>query len=69
MNRELEGKVAIVTGASRGIGKSIALAFAKSGARLVIASRNKYGDLEKVAGEIRKIGASVLAVVTHIGKS
>ncbi len=69
MNEELKGKVAIVTGASRGIGRSIALAFASSGARLVLASRNKYGDLGKVADEIRKIAAPVLVVPTHLGKT
>jgi NAD(P)-dependent dehydrogenase (short-subunit alcohol dehydrogenase family) len=61
--------VAVITGASRGIGRSIALAFANSGAKLVLASRNKYGDLDKVGNEIRKIGTSVLVVPTHLGKS
>lgn len=69
MNEELKGKVAIVTGASRGIGRSIALAFANSGAKLVLASRNKYGDLDRVANEIREIGTSVLSVPTHLGKN
>lgn len=66
--KELKGKVAVITGASRGIGRRIALAFAGSGAKLVLASRNKYGDLEEVAKEIRKIKAPVLAVPTHLGK-
>jgi NAD(P)-dependent dehydrogenase (short-subunit alcohol dehydrogenase family) len=69
MSLELEGKVAIITGASRGIGKSIALAFANNGANLVLASRNKYGELDKVASEVKKIGAPVLSVATHLGKS
>jgi len=69
MNEELKGKVAIITGASRGIGRSIALAFANSGAKLVLASRNKYGDLDEVGNEIRKIGTPVLVVPTHLGKS
>ena len=47
----LEGKIALVTGASRGIGKAIALAFADAGADLAIA-RRKLEDHEKVAGEI-----------------
>lgn len=68
-NEALRGKVAIVTGASRGIGRSIALAFATSGTKLVVASRNKYGDLNKVASEIRGIGTPVLAVPTHLGMS
>lgn len=69
MNEELKGKVAIITGASRGIGRSIALAFANNGAKLVLASRNKYGDLDAVRNEIRGIGTSVLVVPTHLGKS
>lgn len=69
VNEELKGKVAIVTGASRGIGRSIAFAFANSGAKLVLASRNKYGDLDEVGNEIRKIGTPVLVVPTHLGKS
>ncbi len=44
----LEGKVAIVTGASRGIGRAIALGFAEGGADVVICSRT-LSDLEKVA--------------------
>lgn len=67
MNLSLENKVALVTGASRGIGRSIALAMAESGADLVIASR-KIGDLETAASEIRKSGRKCLPVATHIGR-
>ncbi len=67
MNLSLENKVALVTGASRGIGRSIALAMAESGADLVIASR-KIGDLETAASEIRKTGRKCLPVATHIGR-
>ena len=63
----LEGKVALVTGASRGIGRAIALEMAKSGADVVIASR-KLPDLEKVAAEIRALGRKSLAVAAHIGR-
>jgi dehydrogenase/reductase SDR family member 4 len=63
----LKGKVALVTGASRGIGKAIALEMAKSGADVVIASR-KLADLEKVADEIRALGRKSLAVAAHIGR-
>jgi NAD(P)-dependent dehydrogenase (short-subunit alcohol dehydrogenase family) len=69
MNLGLEGKVAIITGASRGIGKSIALAFAHNGAKLVLASRDKYGELEKVASEVKSLGTAVLSVATHLGKN
>ena len=54
----LEGKVALITGASRGIGKSIALAFADAGADVALASR-KLPDLEKVGDEIRAMGRSL----------
>ena len=69
MIRELDGKVAIITGASRGIGRSIALAFAESGARIVLTSRNKHGELDEVANEVRGITESVLSVPAHLGKS
>lgn len=69
MIRDLDGKIAIVTGASRGIGRSIALTFAENGARLVLASRNKYGELDEVANEVRGISESVLSVPTNLGKT
>jgi NAD(P)-dependent dehydrogenase (short-subunit alcohol dehydrogenase family) len=54
-DKPLEGKVAIVTGASRGIGRAIALRLAQDGATLVLASRTA-GDLENVASEIKSKG-------------
>jgi len=59
----LEGKIALITGASRGIGKAVALAFADAGAHVAIASR-KLEDLEKVAGEIEAMGRKALCVPT-----
>lgn len=53
--KRLQDKVAIVTGASRGIGREIALLFAQEGAKLVITARNT-GLLESLAGEIRAAG-------------
>lgn len=63
----LEGKVALVTGGSRGIGKEIALTFADAGADLAISGR-KLQDLEKVADEIRKLGKKCLPVSAHARK-
>ncbi len=60
----LEGKVAIVTGASRGIGKETALILADAGADVAIASRTK-ADLEIVAEEIRALGRKALVVPAH----
>lgn len=67
MEVSLKGKVAMVTGASRGIGKAIALEMARSGADLVIASR-KLPDLEKAAEEIKAAGRKALPVAAHIGR-
>jgi len=62
----LEGKVAIVTGGSKGIGREIALAFAEAGADVVVCSRALDGQLEAVAEEIKKLGRRSLAIPTDI---
>ncbi len=63
----LDGKVAVVTGGSRGIGKAIAIGLAEQGARLALASR-KQEALDGVAEEIRKTGGECLAMACHVGK-
>lgn len=63
----VEGKVAIVTGGSRGIGESIAKALGQSGAKVAIASRKKEG-LDAAADRLRAAGVDVLAQVCHTGK-
>ena len=61
----LNGKVAIVTGASRGIGRAIAEVFAREGARVVICGR-KQETLNQVAAEI---GPSVKPIACHVGRA
>jgi len=63
----LKGKTAIVTGGSRGIGKAIALGFAKAGAKVVLTSR-KMNDLQTNAAEIRAFGGEAFPVQAHLGK-
>ncbi len=64
----LEGQVALITGASRGIGASIATHFAAAGARVVLVSRKREG-LEEVASAIQQAGGQALAVAAHTGKA
>lgn len=61
----LEGKVAIVTGASKGIGKAVATALANAGVRVVLAARTRE-VVEQVATELRDAGANVLAIPTDV---
>ncbi len=64
---DLSGKVAIVTGASRGIGEAIAHAFAQSGAKVLLCSRKQEG-VEAVAAAIREQGGEAIAVACHTGQ-
>ncbi|MGD0354725.1 MAG: glucose 1-dehydrogenase [Dehalococcoidia bacterium] len=63
----LKGKTAVVTGGGRGIGKAIAIGFAKAGAKVAITSR-KVDDLEATAAEIKSFGGVAFPIQSHLGK-
>ena len=63
----LEGKVAIVTGSSKGIGKAIAKGLAEKGAQVVVSSRNQEA-CDAVVDEFAKEGLKAIGIACHIGK-
>ena len=63
----LKDKVAVVTGASRGIGKAIAIQLSEAGAKVIISSR-KYNECEKVANEIKSKGFKAEVIPCHVGR-
>ncbi len=65
-NFRLDGKVAIVTGASKGIGKYIALALAQQGAKVVVSSR-KLDAVTEVANEFKAAGLDAVGIPCHMG--
>lgn len=65
MSTGSQNKVVLVTGASRGIGRDVALAFARDGARLILAARSA-DRLAQVENEIRALGADALSVPTDV---
>ncbi|MFM7509919.1 MAG: SDR family NAD(P)-dependent oxidoreductase [Actinomycetota bacterium] len=64
---DLPGRVAVVTGGSRGLGRAIARGFAAGGANVVVASR-KADACDAVVAEIRNAGGEAFAVPTHVGR-
>ncbi len=62
----LDGRIALITGASRGIGEAIAWLYARQGARVIISSR-KQADLDVLAEAIRSEGHDATAIACHIG--
>lgn len=68
MNFNLENKVALITGASKGIGEAIAVVYAAHGAKVVINSR-KQEELDKVAGKIKSAGGDCTALAGNTGEA
>jgi NAD(P)-dependent dehydrogenase (short-subunit alcohol dehydrogenase family) len=64
---DLTGKIALVTGGSRGLGYQMVMAFAERGADVIIASR-KLDRCEAVAAEVRALGRRAMAYAAHVGK-
>lgn len=65
----LSGKTAFITGSSQGIGKGIAVAFAESGATIILQYRKGKAEVESVAREIKALGAKVYIVQADFSKS
>ena len=64
----LQDKVTLITGASQGLGKALALAFAKDGAQVVVNARSEE-SIRPIAEEVKVTGAEVLAVAADVSKS
>src|SRR3989338_859079 len=66
--KRLEGKVAIVTGSDRGIGKGIAIAFAKEGCKVVVNAHEYTKDADKAVEEIKNLGSDAIFVKADVSK-
>src|SRR4051812_23839658 len=65
---KLKGKAALVTGSSRGIGRAVALRFAKEGARVAIHALSRRDKAEAVASEIRAAGGEAAVLIGDVSK-
>ncbi len=65
---ELTGKVAVVTGASKGIGAAIAQTFGKAGAAVAVNYASSKADADRVVGEIVKAGGKAVAIQADVAK-
>jgi NAD(P)-dependent dehydrogenase (short-subunit alcohol dehydrogenase family) len=67
-NQKLKGKVAIITGSSRGMGRASALLFAEHGAKVVVNYNGNKEAADQVVHKIKEIGSDAIAVQADIGK-
>jgi NAD(P)-dependent dehydrogenase (short-subunit alcohol dehydrogenase family) len=65
---KLDGKVALITGSGRNIGRATALKFASEGAHIVVNARSNAAEAEAVAREVREKGVKALAVIADVAK-
>src|SRR5581483_6450786 len=65
---KLDGKVALVTGSGRNIGRATALKLAGEGAHVVVNARSNRAEAEAVAGEAERLGVKAIAVVADVAK-
>ncbi len=65
----LAGQVAVVTGASKGIGRAIAIRLAKAGANVVVNHRSTAAEAERVAGQVRELGPRALVVQADVAEA
>ena len=68
MSRPLEGKVALITGGNSGIGKATSIAFAESGAKVVVAAR-RFNEGEQTVEEIRQAGGEAIFIKTDVARA
>jgi 3-oxoacyl-[acyl-carrier protein] reductase len=65
---KLEGKVALVTGSGRNIGRATVLRLAGEGAHVVVNARSNQGEADAVAGEARERGVKALSIIADVAK-
>jgi len=68
MAGKLEGKVAVVTGSSRGVGRSVALAFGREGANVAVNYSRSEGAAQEVVKQIEEMGQKAIAVKADVSK-
>src|ERR1700754_530999 len=69
IRQNLDGRIALVTGASRGIGAAIALALSEAGAAVAVNYRERAGDAEAVVAKIKGKGGRALAVAADVSQT